>query len=135
MTPSPQAPPFVVKSYRDLSADEEEGKFVLLAKGRELHLVLSPLSLTPYHANIVYQYLQVEGRAKVEAVSSAGCKILSRSWKVQGGGYYQSQPWLHHLVLYGKSTAFGKYKSNLLDPHQTDLCERLGLAGYTLEMK
>jgi hypothetical protein len=129
------APAFIVKSYRDLSADEEEGKFVLITKGRDLHLVLSPISLTPYHANIVYQYLQAEGRGKVEAVSSAGCRILSRSWKMQGGGYYQSQPWLHHLTLHGKSTAFGKYKGELLDPYRDELCGRLGLPGYTLDMK
>lgn len=133
MTSSPAS--LLVKSYRDLSAGEEEGKFVLLTKGGELHLVLSPVSLTPYHADIVYRYLQIEGRGKVEASSSTGCKILSRAWKVHGGGHYQSQPWLHHLTLLGKSTAFGKYKQSLLEPFADDVCGKLGLAGYTLEMK
>lgn len=109
------SPSLTVKAYSNLSAAEAEGKFVLLSKGPSLHLVLSPVSLTPYHANIVYQYLQVEGRGKVEAASSTGCRILSRSWRVHGGGYYHSQPWLHHLVLHGKSSAFGKYEADRLD--------------------
>ena len=37
----------------------KSGKFVILTKGKGVHLMLSPVSLTPYHANIVYQYLQV----------------------------------------------------------------------------
>jgi hypothetical protein len=126
-------PSFTVKSYIDLSKAEEEGKFVLLTKGKALHLILSPLSLTPYHANIIYQYLQVEGRGKVEATSSGGCKILSKAWQVHGGGHYTAQPWLHHLSLHGKSTAFGKYDRGLLEPHADEVCPLLGLSGYTLE--
>jgi hypothetical protein len=114
---------------------EEDGKFVLLTKGKGVHLVLSPVSLTPYHANIVYQYLQVEGRGEVEAVSSSGCRILSKGWKVHGGGYFTLQHWLRHLDFHGKSTAFGKYDQKLLGPHADGIAEGLGLGGYTLEFK
>lgn len=117
------------------SSPEEEGKFVILAKGRGLHLILSPISLTPYHANIVYQYLQVEGRGEVEAVSSSGCRILSKGWTVHGGGYYTVQHWLHHLILHGKSTAFGKYDQKLLGPVADGIAEKLGLGAFTLEFK
>lgn len=114
---------------------EEEGKFVILSKGRGVHLILSPISLTPYHANIVYQYLQVEGRGEVEAVSSSGCRILSKGWTVHGGGYYTVQHWLHHLILHGKSTAFGKYELRQLGAFADAIPERLGLGAYTLEFK
>ncbi|MDB5051266.1 MAG: hypothetical protein JWO30_4337 [Fibrobacteres bacterium] len=114
---------------------EEEGKFVVLTKGKGIHLVLSPVTLTPYHANIVYQYLQVEGRGDVEAVSSSGCHILSKEWKVHGGGYYTVQHWLHNLILHGKSTAFGKYDKSLLARFMEEIPERLDLAAYTLEFK
>jgi hypothetical protein len=114
---------------------EEDGKFVILAKGRTLHLLLSPVSLTPYHANIIYQYLQVEGRGDVEAVSSGGCRIISKGWTVHGGGYYTVQHWLHHLILHGKSTAFGKYDQRLLGSFADVIPERLGLEAFTLEFK
>jgi len=128
-------PPFVVKSYLDLSnLPEADGKFVLLSRGRGVHLVLSPVDRTPYHANIVYQYLQVEGRGTVEAASSSGCRILSGGWEVNGGGYYRLQGWLHLLSLHGKSTAFGKYRSRLLLPFMDEVCPNLGLEGFTLEL-
>lgn len=133
---SPERGPLVVKAYRDLAGTpEEQGKFVLLGKGRSLHLILSPISLTPYHANIVYQYLQVEGRGQVENAGEAGCRILSKGWIVNGGGYYQVQNWLHHISLHGKSTAFGKYRANLLAPHLDAIPGALGLEGFTLELE
>ncbi len=127
-----------VKSYLDLtdpSAAREEGKFVILTKGKNLHLVLSPVALTPYHANIVYQYLQVEGRGQVEAVSSSGCRILTKGWHVKGGGYYNVQTWLHTLTLLGKSTAFGKYEAEVLKPFLEEIPGLLGLPSYFLELK
>jgi hypothetical protein len=117
------------------ASQEEEGKFVILSKGKGIHLVLSPISLTPYHANIVYQYLQVEGRGDVEAVSSSGCRIISKGWKVHGGGYYTVQHWLHNLILHGKSTAFGKYDQRVLGPFADGIAEKLGLGAFTLEFK
>ena len=138
MTPSR---PLFATFYRDSahpvpdSAPEEEGKFVILAKGRGIHLIFSPVSLTPYHADIVYRYLQVEGRGEVEAVSSSGCRILSKGWAVHGGGYYTVQHWLRHLILHGKSTAFGKYDPKLLGPVADGIAEKLGLGAFTLEFK
>jgi hypothetical protein len=128
--------PLVAKTYQDLrSADECTGKFVILQKGRGIHLILSPLNLTPYHANIVYQYLQVEGRGEVENAGEAGCHILSKSWTVHGGGHYQVQNWLHHMRLHGKSTAFGKYQAALIRPHLDALPAALGLEGFTLDLE
>jgi hypothetical protein len=121
---------------RDMSnATEEEGKFVLLTKGKGIHLILSPVSLTPYHADIVYRYLQVEGRGEVEAVSSSGCRILTKGWAVHGGGYYTLQHWLHNLIFHGKSTAFGKYDQGVLGPLSLEIPEKLELASYTVEFK
>lgn len=129
-------PDLVVKAYKNLrGADEETGKFVLLVQDRTLHLVLSPLDFTPYHANIVWQYLQADGRGKVEEAGEGGCRIVSRDWKVHGGGYYQVQNWLHHMRLHGKSTAFGKYKSALLTPHADQLPAALGLDAYTIDLE
>ena len=117
------------------SPGEETGKFVILSKSKGIHLILSPLSLTPYHANIVYQYLQVEGRGDVEAVSSSGCRIITKGWKVHGGGHFCAQHYLHHLILSGKSTAFGKYDQRLLGRFSEVIAEKLGLGAYTLEFK
>lgn len=130
------AGPLVVKAYCDLTSGQEtQGKFVLLTKGRGLHLVLSPVSFTPYHANIVYQYLQVEGRGEVRNAGEAGCHILSPAWKVHGGGYFAVENWLHHMRLHGKSTAFGKYRATLLAPHADAVPGAFGLEGFTFEME
>lgn len=126
------------ESVRDPEASgpaEEVGKFVVLSKGKGVHLILSPVSLTPYHANIVYQYLQVEGRGEVEAVSSSGCRIISKGWTVHGGGYFTLQHWLHNVILHGKSTAFGKYDQRILGAHADSITEKLGLPRFTLEFK
>jgi len=114
-------------------ADEETGKFVILSRSHEIHLVLSPVAFTPYHADIVYQYLQAEGRGRVESASSTGCRILSPEWAVHGGGQYTVQHWLRHLRLHGKSSAFGRYEAARLTPFLDDIPARLGLEGYTLE--
>jgi hypothetical protein len=139
------APALFVRFYRafpsapdraDATADAEEtGKFVILSRGRDLHLVLSPVAFTPYHANIVQQYLQAEGRGRVESASSSGCRILSPEWAVHGGGYFTFQHWLHHLRLHGKSSAFGKYDAARLDPFRDAIPGELGFAGYTLELE
>ena len=147
MTPSEPGEPsrgrtLFATFYRDSATatrsdplSEEEGKFVILTKGKGIHLILSPVSLTPYHANIVYQYLQVEGRGEVEAVSSSGCRIITKGWTVHGGGYYTVQHWLHNLILHGKSTAFGKYDQKLLGPMADAIAGKLGLNAFTLEFK
>jgi hypothetical protein len=126
----------VVKSYRDEAAASsgDDGKFVLMTKGKSLHLVLSPVSLTPYHANIVYQYLQVEGRGQVETPSSSGCRILSKGWTVHGGGYYHVQSLIHVISFHGKSSAFGRYQEHLLAPFSDEIPDLLGLEGYALEL-
>lgn len=125
-----------VKAYADLrGADEVSGKFVLLVRDGVPHLVLSPVDFTPYHANIVWQYLQAEGRGKVEEAGEGGCRIVSRDWTVRGGGYFQCQNWLHHLRLHGKSTAFGKYHAALLSPHEDRIAPALGLEGYTVTLE
>ena len=54
---------------------------------------------------------------------------------MHGGGYYTVQHWLHHLILHGKSTAFGKYELKLLGAFADAVPEKLGLGTYTLEFK
>ncbi|MBW8888949.1 MAG: hypothetical protein JF616_14435 [Fibrobacteres bacterium] len=115
--------------------DEESGKFVILRRREEIHLVLSPVAFTPYHADIVRQYLQVEGRGRVEGASASGCRILSPEWTVHGGGHYVIQHWLHHLRLHGKSSGFGRYEAARLTPFLDGIPESLGLEGYTLELE
>ena len=116
-------------------ADEETGKFVILSRGKSLHLVLSPLAFTPYHANIVHQYLQVEGRGKVESATASGCRILSPEWAVHGGGHYVVQHWLRNLVLHGKSSAFGPFEWKRIAAYEEQIPEKLGLEGFTLEIR
>jgi hypothetical protein len=134
------APILHVQFYRHFPSppsrtDEEAGKFVLLTRREEIHMVLSPVAFTPYHANIVFEYLQTEGRGRVEGASGTGCRILSPEWAVRGGGYYTLQHWLHHLKLHGKSSAFGRFDESLLRPFLDDIPGRLACEGYTLEIE
>jgi hypothetical protein len=115
--------------------EEESGKFVILSRREEIHLVLSPVAFTPYHADIVRQYLQAEGRGRVEGASASGCRILSPEWSVHGGGFFSIQHWLHHIRLHGKSSAFGPYEEKRLEPFLDGLAASLGLEGYTLELE
>lgn len=133
------SPPLFARLYRHFPSagdgpDEESGKFVILCRRGETHLVLSPIALTPYHADIVHRYLQAEGRGRVEAASSSGCRILSPEWSVHGGGHYVLQHWLHHVKLHGKSSAFGPFDAGRLRPFADTLPAQLGLEGYTLEL-
>lgn len=139
-SPSRARAVLIARLYREFPSapenpDEETGKFVVLARAGEVHLVLSPVGFTPYHADIVHRYLQVEGRGRVEAASSAGCRILSPEWAVHGGGHYAIEHWLRHIRLHGKSSAFGPYAEELLEPFADAIPERLDLKGYTLSLE
>jgi hypothetical protein len=124
-----------VKSYARLDNPEGcDGKFVLLTKGKDLHLVLSPIAETPYHANIVLRYLDGEGLGKAALIGSTGLRFLTKGWKVQGGGYYKVEPWAKIITLHGKSTAFGKYQAKWVEPFEKEIPGRLELEGFTLDL-
>ena len=127
---------FIAKSYADFaeSKEEDSGKFVLISQGKEiptLHLVLSPLVLTPFHAHIVELYLKQEGLAQVEMLSGPKCKILSPGWKIHGGGHFSLNRVEHNLVLNGKSTVYGKYDQQLLKPYASQIAVQLGLKDFS----
>ena len=124
-----------VKSYALLDGpDGAEGKFVVLAKGKHLHLALSPVAETPFHANIVLRYLESENLGKAALIGTTGLRFLTKGWKVQGGGYYKVEPWSKLITLYGKSTAFGKYQEKLIQPHEEEIPGLLGLDGFALDL-
>ncbi len=112
-----------------------EGKFVCILNGADLHVVLSPIARTPYHANIVGLYLEQEGLARVEMLAGPNCRIETQGWSVKGGGYYAALPHERKIRFYGKSTAFGRYARKLLVPFQETLPQRLGLPGFTLSLE
>ncbi len=112
-----------------------DGKFVLIINGSDLHVVLSPIAKTPYHANIVALYLGEGGHAAVEMLPGPHCRISTPGWSVKGGGYYAVLGDDRTLRFYGKSTAFGRYARKLLDPYIETLPQRLGLPGFRLSLE
>lgn len=128
---------FIAKSYIDFIAGDNDcaGKFVLLSQGKILHLILSPLVLTPFHAHIVELYLGKENRAEVEMQTGPKCKILSPGWKIQGGGHFHIDWEVRTLIFSGKSTVYGKYDMELLKPHQVEITTMLGLKDFTAALK
>ena len=115
-------------------AEAPRGKFVLLRRGADLHFVTAPLSTHPYHANIVFTFIQEQNRGRAALSGGTHCSILSPGWKILGGGHYAVDADSREIRLGEKSTAYGKYPVDLLGENSGDLAEALGLAGFRLRL-
>ncbi len=82
---------------------------MILRHGGKFHFISAPLSSHPYHANIVFAFIQAEGRGEAVLLGGTHCKIVGGEWRVLGGGYYEADFSAKVFRLSGKSTAYGKY--------------------------
>lgn len=110
------------------------GKFVVLADARRTHLALSSIEKTPFHAQIVQDYLESRGLAQVEAPDGNDCRILTPGWRILGGGYYEIDRENRQLRFFGRSTAFGRYPRELLLPHLNSLNGALGVPDLSVRL-
>ena len=106
------------------------GKFVILLRGGKFHYVSAPLSTHPYHAHIVFAFLQEGGRGEAVLTDAAHCRILSPEWEVLGGGYYEVDASDRIFRLSGKSTAYGKYPAEAVRKNIGSWLEDLGLPDF-----
>ncbi len=116
-------------------SDSPSGKFVLLLNGPVLHIIFSSLEFTPYHADIVREYLCAFDPSLVSVVAEGMCHINGQNWKIQGGGTFECRPEDKQLLLRGKSTAFGRYNKELLIGNEIELLKQLSLNRYTLALR
>src|SRR6266849_10987367 len=115
-------------------AEAPRGKFVILRHGQEMHFVAAPLSLHAYHAQIVFAFIQEQGRGEAVLISSGQCSILTPGWKVLGGGQYEWLPEERILRLKEKSTAYGKYPAQVVARSAAEILPALGCPGFRLDL-
>ncbi len=114
---------------------ESRGKFVILRNIHETYFVSAPLESHPYHANIVYSFLQEGGRGRAKMADPGFCTLLSQDWEILGGGFFETKGQERVLVLSGKSTAYGRYPVDFIKKNGTNLPHDLGLLEYSLEIR
>jgi hypothetical protein len=115
-------------------AEAPRGKFVVLRHGEELHFVTAPTSTHPYHAHIVFTFIEEQGRGQAVLMGGTHCTILTEGWKVLGGGHYELNPETRSLRLSEKSTAFGKYPLDVVKQNSRSVLEGLGLSDFRLKL-
>lgn len=87
------------------------GKFVQIRNedsGRE-YLVLSPGSLSMYHANIVERFCALNGLDGHWTSGRASYRIVDDSWRVVGGGRWVINSGEKTLELGSSSQAYGRF--------------------------
>jgi hypothetical protein len=115
-------------------ADAPRGKFVLLRGEDGLHFVCAPLRTHPYHANIIFTFLEQGGRGQARMLEPVYCKISGDDWEMLGGGHYDLNREHRLLVLSGKSTTYGKYPVDLLRKASAHLTDDLGFPDFGLKI-
>ena len=104
----------VIEDYGSMDVSSgravSEGKFVHIVGPSEEYLVLSPLSLTRYHAQIVARFSrQHDELSFVIHPSGEEGWVATPAWKVKGGGRYRLDRLGRSLKLWGASKAFGGF--------------------------
>jgi hypothetical protein len=110
------------------------GKFVVLDHEGELHVILGPVNVFPYHANLIYEYLENQGRAEAVMTDGSHCRVVTHGWEVLGGGQYRLDDLTHTLHFDEKSTAYGKFPANRLDQVSDELLLALDLPGWAVDL-
>lgn len=96
--------------FRDGVPPERRGKFLQIVEGGDAEvLVLSPYGLSKYHAQILERYCAengIEGRylrtPEYYLADGAGIEVV-------GGGHWRIDDRNRQLLLYGESTAYGRF--------------------------
>jgi hypothetical protein len=85
------------------------GKFIQIRHFETEYLLLSPIELSPYHANIAGRFFSrehIKGRFNKK---QDHFEVLDPEWEVVGGGMWSINEKEKLLGLSGSSQAYGKY--------------------------
>ncbi len=94
---------------------KRKGKFIQLRNNGTEYLVLSPISLAPFHANILERFCLTNGiygrytNSKMEKF-----EIDDFEWEVVGGGHWEMDDDKKILVLSGASYVYGRFAPSRL---------------------
>lgn len=87
-----------------------EGKFVHITGPHEEFIVLSPIELTEFHAQIVQRFSR--RRVEMSSVSlptGEEVRFGTPGWEIRGGGRFQWDRATRRLCLWGASKVYGPF--------------------------
>ncbi len=90
-----------------------DGKFVHISGPREEFLVLSPVALSKYHANIVERFCHRHKDVMFRLSGDDG-RFTTPGWEVCGGGRFHLDHVQRFLQLWGTSKAYGAFDAEAL---------------------
>jgi hypothetical protein len=85
------------------------GKFVQIRHFEAEYLLLSPIELSPYHANIAGRFFSKENIKGRFNKKKDYFELLDPEWEIVGGGMWTINEEEKSLVFFGSSQAYGKY--------------------------
>lgn len=90
-------------------------KFILLKKEYNIVLIIGDLYRHPYHANLLQYYCNTYNIPSGWNKKPDLYEIYESSWIVLGGGWMDLNPTDKSAVIFGQSTVYGKYDSEILN--------------------
>ncbi len=91
-----------------------EGKFVHIVGPADEYLVLSPVELTEFHAQIVQRFSRRRPETSSVFLPSGEVRFGTPGWSVRGGGRFQLNRSGSSLTLWGESKAYGTFDGDYL---------------------
>src|SRR5574340_129453 len=105
------------------------GKFVQIAKGNELYVILSPREFTKYHANIVERFCMDKGIEGRYDSRKEKFFIQDQSWQIIGGGKFERDANKKAIKFSDNSMAYGRFR---MDGMKEMLAALKEFDGYTI---
>lgn len=85
-------------------------KFIIVAHAKMLYLIFGPVSIYPYHANLLGRFCQ-QREIRYQWVKMPDLvKIQEPEYRVLGGGYLEIDPSEKRLKFSGSSKAYGFFE-------------------------
>jgi hypothetical protein len=122
----PDTPPqFLLLDYNGLlseaslthpSAQDRQGKFMLVERNGIIHLVMGSVNVYGYHADLLAQFCRDHEILHDWIHRPANLAIRDDSVILHGGGWVGVKPKEGRVAFYGKSTAYGAFESAILEP-------------------
>lgn len=105
---------YTTRHYQGALPEERGGKFIQIERGSEQYLVMSPMELHGFHANIAEAFLDAHGIKGRYNSKRDHFYIDGTDWVILGGGIWRLSEPEGTLHLGGASMAYGSFvKKNL----------------------
>ena len=88
---------------------KRSGKFVQIRHSGAEYLLLSPVELSPYHANIAEKFFSGQNISGMFNKKQDYFECFDPGWEITGGGIWSINEKEKSLYLSGSSQAYGKY--------------------------